>query len=161
MCPVGLTLKAKFGGNVTSCFLSLWDCPVPAASEASGRAGGVDRGHVGGPKGDVCVCPEEEVTHAGVPRDQAAPVEATAAARAGGILGRCLTAAPAAAWVFSHIPRRTLMSESPERESTSLGTAGACCSGPHPRGGSRLLSESACPGGRSKFTNKGSESSLI
>lgn len=113
------------------------------------------------PSGDVCVCPEEEVTHAGVPRGQAAPVEATAAARAGGILGRCLMAAPAAAWVFFHIPRGTLMSESPGRGSASLGTAGPCCSVPHPGGGSRLLSESACPGGRSKFTDKGSESSLI
>ena len=41
----------------------------------------------GAPSGDVCVCPEEEVTHSGVPRGQAAPVEATAAARARGILG--------------------------------------------------------------------------
>ena len=114
----------------------------------------------GAPSGDVCVCPEEEVTHSGVPRGQAAPVEATAAARARGILGRCLTAAPAAAWVFSHIPHGTLMSESPEQGSASLGTAGPCSSGPHPEGGSWLLSESACPGGRSKFTDKGSESSL-
>lgn len=90
----------------------------------------------GAPSGDVCVCPEEEVTHSGVPRGQAAPVEATAAARARGILGRCLTAAPAAAWVFSHIPRGTLMSESPEQGSASLGAAGPCSSGPHPEGGS-------------------------
>lgn len=33
----------------------------------------------------------------------------TAVARPRGILGHCLTAAPAAVWVFSHIPHGTLM----------------------------------------------------
>ena len=101
----------------SGCFLSLWDCLVPTTSEASGRAGGWTEATSVAPSGDICVCPEEEVTHAGVPRGQA---------RAGGVLGRCLTAAPAAAWVFSHIPHGTLMSESPERGSASLGTAEPC-----------------------------------
>lgn len=63
---------------------------------------------------DVSVFPEEGVTHAGMPGSPPAPVEDAAAARAGGILGRCLTAALAAAWVFSHIPRGMLTSGSPD-----------------------------------------------
>lgn len=66
MCPVSLTLKAEFGGHaerLLSVTLGLSCAPQPPRPQDGRRR---ERGHVGAPSGDVCVCPEEEVTHSGV-----------------------------------------------------------------------------------------------
>ena len=116
-CPVSLTLRAEGGGRRkrdSGCFLSPGTVLCPKSLWPQDWRGEWREATSVALIWDVSVCPEEGVTHGGVPGGQPAPVEDTAAARAGGILGRRLTAALAAAAVFSHIPRGMLRSGSPE-----------------------------------------------
>ena len=86
-------------------------------SVASGLAGREDGGESPAcvpDLGCVFVCPEEDMTHGCAASSLAAPAEGHSCAWARGILGRCLTAAPAAAWVFSHTPHVVPLSGSPE-----------------------------------------------